>query len=337
MKKIVITGATGSIGLALIKECISQQVEVLALVHPGSERISRIPPSDLVKVVECDLKNLGMFSEALKQSNCGNDSFRSLSDYSISAEETYDAFFHLGWMATSDDRKRNLLALQAQNIQYALDAVKLAADLHCNVFVGAGSQAEYGRTEEVLTESTVPHPETGYGMAKLCAGQMTRLACRQLGIRHIWTRILSTYGPESHRKSVLSYTIQELLKGNSPCLTGGEQIWDFMYVEDTAKALYALAQYGRDGETYVLGSGSSDLLRNYLVKARQAVERITGRETPALGLGEVPYGEHAVMHLACSIDKLSADTGFRPQTSFEEGIKQTIYRLMEEGTDHPLE
>ena len=78
-----------------------------------------------------------------------------------------------------------------EKIEHALDAVEAAAALGCTTFVGAGSQAEYGRVEGSLNASTPAFPENGYGIAKLCTGQMTKILCEQKGIRHIWTRILS--------------------------------------------------------------------------------------------------------------------------------------------------
>ena len=93
---------------------------------------------------------------------------------------------------------RNDMPLQTRNIASALQAAELAAKLGCNTFVGAGSQAEYGRTEQLLSPETPVFPENGYGMAKLCAGQMSRIRCQELGIKHVWVRILSVYGPVSY-------------------------------------------------------------------------------------------------------------------------------------------
>ena len=58
MKRAVITGPTGSIGLALINELVSNGVEVVAVVRPGSRRADRIKTSDMVKRVDCDLSEL---------------------------------------------------------------------------------------------------------------------------------------------------------------------------------------------------------------------------------------------------------------------------------------
>lgn len=127
MKKVIITGATGTIGMALINKCIEQGIEVIALVNPNSRRLERIPSSRLVKVVKCGLNDFATADAAL-----------------LGTEPCFDAMFHLAWGGTFGDA-RNDKALQDQNAAYALDAVRLAHRLGCGTFVGAGSQAEYGR------------------------------------------------------------------------------------------------------------------------------------------------------------------------------------------------
>lgn len=305
IKSVVVTGATSSIGTAIIDECIKENIRVLAIVKPDSVNLNRINRADNVKVLECPLEELN----------------------NMELDESYDAFIHLAWAATAGDAARNLLIPQSMNIRYALEAVELAEKLGCSVFVGSGSQAEYGRTEEILTENTVAIPETAYGMAKLCAGQMTRLACRQKGIRHIWPRILSAYGPKCQPQSVINYTLNELINDRKPSLSGGDQIWDFIYTGDVARALLLLADKGHDGEVYVVGSGQERLLKEYLMEAARVVHEKLGKEV-SLGLGENAYGPNTVMHLACNIDKLKNDTGFEIQTDFASGISSTIEWLL---------
>lgn len=66
MKRAVITGPTGSIGLALINELVSNGVEVVAVVRPGSRRADRIKTSDMVKRVDCDLSELNKLPELIR-------------------------------------------------------------------------------------------------------------------------------------------------------------------------------------------------------------------------------------------------------------------------------
>lgn len=301
MNRVVITGATSSIGTALIEECLNNNIEILAIVNRNSKNIDRIPQSHLLTVYEASL-----------------DEYSSIFTDSIE-NKRYDAMFHLAWAATQGDASRALLQPQAMNIKYALDAVGLAKRLGCDVFVGSGSQAEYGRTTEVLTEEIECHPETPYGIAKLCAGQLTRIACRSYGIKHIWPRILSAYGPNCQPQTIVNYSIREMLLGNAPQLTACEQIWDFIYTGDVARALIGLAVDGHDGEIYVIGSGISKPLKDYILELRDIVNPSI---EPAFGAKE--YTENTVMHLACDISKLKRDIGFEPSITFAVGIEKTI-------------
>lgn len=298
MERIVITGPTGAIGIALINECISQGIEVYALCRKNSKRINRIPQNDLVHVVECDLADMKNFSEDLLP-KC-------------------DVFYHFGWAATIGDG-RNDMPLQLKNVQYTLDAVELAEKLGCEAFIGAGSQAEYGRFEGKLNSEIPAFPENGYGMAKLCAGQMSRVECQKRNIRHIWTRILSVYGPYDGELTMITGTIRKLLNGEIPALTKGEQQWDYLYSGDAARALFLLGDKGLDGKIYCIGSGKAQPLIKYIETMRDAIN-----PEAKLGVGEIPYGPKQVMYLCADIDELKADTGFEPQTDFEVGIRKTI-------------
>ena len=301
--RVVITGSTGAIGLALIDECVMRNICVLAIVRESSDKRYRIPVNPLIEVEELELDKYGNVPDDLLERH---------------GDKPYDVFFHLAWDATQGDEARDQLLPQAMNIKYSLDAVELAYKFGCHTFVGAGSQAEYGRTQETLTEVTECRPETPYGIAKLCAGQLTRIACKQHGIKHIWPRILSAYGPNCQPQTIINYSITEFLNKRIPKLTKCEQIWDFIYTDDVARALLLLADKGRDGEAYVIGSGDARPLREFMTILRDIVA-----PSEELGLGEKPYSDRTVMHLSCDITKLKVDTGFEVLTSFEDGIKQT--------------
>ena len=134
MKRAVITGPTGSIGLALINELVSNGVEVVAVVRPGSRRADRIKTSDMVKRVDCDLSELNKLPELIR--------------------EGADVFYHFGWDGTFGNSRNNMYG-QNLNVKYALDAVEAAFALGCDTFIGAVSQAEYGRYEGQTKISTI--------------------------------------------------------------------------------------------------------------------------------------------------------------------------------------
>lgn len=294
--RAVITGATGAVGMALISELERQGAEVTVLCREGSQRSKYIKENELVHKVDCSLDRLN----------------------TLALDGGYDVFFHLAWDGTTGSA-RNDMYLQNLNVKYTIDAVALAKRLRCSAFVFVGSQAEYGRTTEKLSSATPTFPENGYGMAKLCAGQMSRGVCREAGIKHVHARILSVYGEYDGEGSLVMSTIKKLCDGEKTSFTAGEQMWDYMYSGDAAKALVALVVKGRDGGIYCLGGGEARPLREYIEKIRDAV----GSEAP-LGLGEIPYSEGQVMYLLADTSELARDTGYLPSTSFEEGIKRTV-------------
>ncbi len=307
MERIVITGPTGAIGIAFIQYCIEQGTEVYALCRKNSRRKAEIPSHRLVHTLECNLDEL--------------------KDFDSSCLPSCQVFYHLGWAATIGE-DRNHAKLQLNNVQYTLDAVNLAERLGCEAFIGAGSQAEYGRYEGALNAQTPPFPENAYGIAKLCAGQLSRLECGKKGMRHIWARILSVYGPYDSDRTMIAATIKKLLAGEVPALTKGEQEWDYIYSADAARALYLLGEKGKANAVYCVGSGQARRLADYMYMLRDAVN--PGAE---LGIGQMPYGEKQIMHLCADISNLREDVGFEPEISFGEGIRRTIawMKAKEEG------
>lgn len=302
IKKAVITGATGAIGMALIETLIENEVEVLAIVRPDSKRIDQLPENRYLTVTKCGLKKLA----DMQYEHYGDSHLK------------YDAFFHFAWEGTIGDGRDDMY-LQNQNVKYTLDAVHLAHRMGCKVFVGAGSQAEYGRVEEKISDVTPVNPENGYGMAKLCAGQMSRLECKKLEMKHIWPRILSVYGPYDGQNTMIISSIYKLLQKESPLFSPGEQLWDYIYSKDAARAIYLAARYGEDGGVYPIGSGQTRPLFEFIKEMVAAVDNGTSAD-----IGALPYRDKQVMYLCADIDKLSKDTGFVPEVSFAEGIRHTI-------------
>lgn len=298
MKNAVITGPTGAVGISLINELLNNGVKVTAVCRRGSARIKRLPVHENLVVIECN-----------------TDEYASLPDM---VSEQQDVFYHFAWGCTTGGG-RNDIPAQEENIRYSLDAVEAASKLGCKVFIGSGSQAEYGRFEGVLSSTTPCFPENGYGIAKLSAGMLTRIRCEQLGMKHIWTRILSVYGPYDGEQTLVISMIRKLMRGESPETTKGEQIWDFIYAGDAARAFRLIADKGIHGKIYPIGSGIGKPLREYI----EAIGLETNPDIE-IGFGKIPYGEKQVMHLCADISELTKDTGFVPMVSFEEGIKNTV-------------
>ncbi len=297
-KRAIITGASGPLGIVLIEECIKAGIEVLGVVRPGSDKKKDIPKHSLIQITELDISQI----ERLPQQGYGQ----------------FDLCFHLAWTHTGDKGRDDPL-LQSQNIQNTLKTAQAAKEMGCQVFVGAGSQAEYGIVNKKADESTPVNPQTCYGITKLAAGQLVLEYCRQIGMRCNWVRIFAVYGPYENDYILISYAIQTLLRGEKPILTPCEQEWDYLYCEDAARALLQIGVEALESGVYCLGSGQTVKLNECLAAIRDEINP----ELP-LGIGEKEYGKNQIMHLEADISKLQKDIGFQPQTSFKEGIRKTI-------------
>ena len=336
MKHVVITGPTGVIGMALIKKCIDEGVFVTAVRHRGSKRIPRVLESDAkyIRVIECDLQEIKKLPDLLAEYKSAQeiDNAFAANDYQP------DVFYHFAWACTYGESRNNIEA-QVDNIKYTCDAIEVAAKLGCKRFVGAGSQAEYGRTDKVLCATTPCFPENAYGMAKLAAGQLGKIKASQVGIEFIWTRILSVYGLYDGPNTLTSSVLNKLINGEHIATTKGEQIWDFLYSEDAAKAMYLIGKCGIDGKTYVIGSGKAMPLKKYIdiivdevrnfkkLQACDSDDKSNRTFEPDINYGEIEYSEKQVMHLEADISELTNDTGYMPEIDFAKGIRKMLAEI----------
>lgn len=296
MKKIVVTGATSMLGVATIEECLKDDIEIVAIAHRNSKNFSRLPQSKNLHVVEYNLDELASYKPNF------NDA---------------EIFYHFAWAATTHEGRTNV-DLQAANIQYTLDAVRLARKCGCHKFIFAGSQAEYGLSDKPLNRETPIKPCTAYGVSKFAAGKLAEMLCNSLGIAFVWTRIVSTYGINDGANTLISYIINCYKNNIQPVLTGCEQIWDYLHADDAARALKLLGQCPTNG-VYVIGNGTAHPLKYYVEKIYKLI-----KPNVPLIFGGKPYAENQIMFLQADISDLNRDTGFKPQISFEEGIKKIL-------------
>jgi nucleoside-diphosphate-sugar epimerase len=288
------------VGTALIKQCIKSNIKVLAFVRSKSSHINRMPDSKLVTIVECKLDDLSDF------------------DISSYAASSFDVFFHLGWDAT-DKQGRNFCDKQLKNVQFSLDAVRFAKSLGCKRFIGIGSQAEYGNASEPLNGSVPVNPEIAYGVAKYAAGKFSKIECDRLGLEHIWVRILSVYGINDNSDTLIRTFIDKCRNNQPMPLSVCTHIWDYLYEDDAGRALLAIGEKGIDGKIYCLGSGKGRPLKEYVEIIKNIIN--AGYKPD---YGKISYTEKSVKYLCADISELTADTGWKPEVSFKDGIKKVI-------------
>ncbi len=298
MKRAIVTGASGFIGLHLVRELMCHDYEVLAVVHSerGAERIMGLHSAN-VRPVICDIPDFEELYEA--------------------AYGEYDVFFHMAWRGVASDENKDI-AVQMDNVANAVRAVEAAKQLKCRRFLGAGSIHEAECMRELEQSGPVGNFVNYYKCSKLAAHYYCKLRASEIGMDFLWPRLTNTYGEGERSGRLISGIIQKLLRGESPALTDGSQLYNFIYVTDAAKAYRLIAEKGTGYRSYTLGSEEVRPLKEYLQQVGQIIA-----PSVELGFGKFAFkGIHLEREDLYSGD-FFADTGFRTDVSFSEGIRKT--------------
>ena len=237
--KYVVSGATGAIGMSLIKLLISNGNQVTVLANPNSTRKERLSQFPTLSILDCPQTNYGI----------------------LELNGKYDCFVHMAW---SGGTNRNDIGVNISSAQASVSAVELASKLGCHTFLSTGSQTEFGPNITTLSESVVCEPTQPFGASKLYSYHLTRHKAKELGIRHFWVRVGSAYGPYDGEQTMLVSTVRKLLSGKEPSFTSGEQNWDFLHSDDIALAFEALVKSDIKGDLFVIGADGSHKLKKYL-------------------------------------------------------------------------
>lgn len=300
MRRVIVNGAAGFIGNAVARQLIRQGVSVIAVVKPGalrSEEAFRLLDLD-APVIECDLREIDTLPELL-------------------GEVEYDAFYQLAWDGVDAEGILNY-ERQIDNIRWTVRAVEAAAALKCRRFIGAGSVNQLELLD--LQGRLFTEDRHRYYRAALLAGEaMGRAAAREKGLEFIWPILINVYGEGEIAPRLINNTIKNLIAGKRQSFSAGDQLYDFLYVADAARALCLIGEMGREEKQYIVGSGEPKPLKEYLETIRDIVA-----PEMELGLGELEFHGIEMTEAMLSIDSLAGDTGFVPEVDFKTGIKRTF-------------
>ncbi len=309
MKKVLITGATSMIGCSLVEALLmdSDIARIYAVVRPGTSKMDRLPTDERITVIECDISEYSSLP-LLIQDRC-------------------DVMYHLAWprTATYEESLEDML-LKVQNLSAVLLAMRTAKELGCRSFVGAGSQSEYGITETKWFSPDTPcNPVRADGVLHLAACKLAMDFASTEGIDCIWMRIFSVYGKYDRPNSMIMTTIKKLMRNEDCVFTPAEQEWDYLYADDIGKAFYLVGKKVKGSHIYCVGAGATKPLKEYI----HIIKSVVMNSSAKIEIGKLPYPDQPIMHLGADISSLCEDTGWKPETSFEEGITR-IYEHMKE-------
>ncbi|MEZ3424887.1 MAG: NAD(P)-dependent oxidoreductase [Lachnospiraceae bacterium] len=297
MKSAVMVGGTGFIGQWLLKELLDNGYSVIVFTrYPG----------------QLGFQEYGNRLEVIRWNGIQN-----IKEIKLKYNK-YDYFFYLAWDGVIPELK-NDIDLQLKNIKYAIAAMQFAKENCCGKFIATGTVAEYVFCKHTLNVNEKQSPDDFYGAAKVSTYYMLDVLARQIDIGFIWVIVPSTFGPGRKGNNIINYTIQCLLNKKRPVYGKLEQLWDFLYVSEVVRAIRLVAEKGKCGKVYGIGSGQYKCLKEYIEIIRDIIDPCL-----ELGIGQKTGIQSNVLSSCVDIYDLVKDTGFKTEISFEEGIQRTI-------------
>ena len=303
MNKIVVTGAAGFIGSAFVKECLKNNICVFAL--DVVDKPTRLP-----------LEN-----QHLKYKKIDVYDFDCVRNYLNDKE--IDTFFHFAWIGSSGIL-RNDYNCQINNAVKLVELIKVAKEVGCKKFITAGTIMEFEAFDAVYAQESQPHLAYIYGIGKLLAHMLAKPIANDIRIDLVWTLITNTYGVGELSPRLVNTTIRKCINHEELNFTAATQNYDFIYIDDVARAFYLIGEKGIKNKQYVVGSGEAKPLKEFLNVLIKTCD-----PTAIPHFGNVPFTGVNQSLETFSIKEIQKDCGFIPSVSFEEGIKKTYEWLKE--------
>ena len=297
--KICITAANCFIGLPLVKKASSLGWEVFAVVRVGNKQKDYIASIPKVKVIELNLEDYGKIGNLVGPVDCS---------------------VLLTWNGTRGQTRLDD-KLQESNYFYNMEAIKSLVEHGCKRIITAGSQAEYGIYNDVITEETECKPNTAYGKYKVRLFEAASKYCYEHGVSFKEPRFFSLYGPGDYENTLIMSNINRMLTNEECNMTPCTQMWDYLYIDDAVEGVIGLCSKECPEGAYNFGSGDCRPLKEFVDEMKRILQ-----SKSELNFGAVPYTPAGVVSIQPNIGRLKS-TGWEPRVSFSQGIQNIVKAL----------
>jgi UDP-glucose 4-epimerase len=287
-RTVLVTGATGFTGQALCRALVTLGARVHGLARSAEESPQGVIPWSV------DLRDAARVEIACNE---------------IAPEYV----FHLAAQVTARQELDLVRTMCEHNLLGTVNLLLAVVQGNCRRIVTAGTPEE---SAEEVRRATVASP---YAAAKMAATIYTRMFHRLYHLPVVTVRPFLTYGPRQEENKLIPYTILKLLRGESPQLTSGKRLCDFVYVRDVVRGmLRASLAPGLEGQTFDLGTGHPMSIRT----AVECISKMTGTAVP-VHFGAIPdrLGEPA---LIADSESTRLNLGWEPRWTLLVGLMETI-------------
>ncbi|MDR1073901.1 MAG: NAD-dependent epimerase/dehydratase family protein [Treponema sp.] len=235
-------------------------------------------------------------------------------------------WYHFKWYLGSAASDINA---QVDSIKVALDALEHSYKIGCKRFIFAGSIMEHEVWKLSWQDGAALRARDGYAAAKYCASVMLKSRAQELGVEFINAVITNVYGPGDKKTRFIAANLAKIKYGEAKTIplrfSAGTQMYDFIYIDDAARAFADIGEKGFAGRNYNVGSGGAKPLRLFLEELLDEFSaELSG--APGASFGAALSGVELPLE-AFSAALLQADTGFAARISFREGLRKTYEAL----------
>jgi len=297
MDNVLVTGGSGFIGSALVEVLVQNGKKVIVL-RKESTQLSEIRKEKLAgaSVVYAHLNQISR-----------------LLDLNLHI----DTCFHFAWDGISGDALSDWQK-QLENVRLCCELMQTVKKMGCQRFIGAGS---FGQLE-LKQKSFLKGRENFYKCAKDSCENFCRTLAGELEMDFIWPMITNCYGVGEESNRFINFLLKKLIRNEDVAVSKGMQLYDFVYIDDAARAFYCIGEYGKSGKNYLIGSGNAQKHRDWIEPIPQWIG-----SKGILKFGEYKCNGIYLENEDFDITDLVEDTGYKPLVSFEEGIRLTASYL----------
>ncbi|MAG69331.1 MAG: UDP-glucose 4-epimerase [Acidobacteria bacterium] len=296
MHRVLLTGAGGFVGSHLARLLLAEGQEGMALISPSTNRWRLRDIESRLSILDSDLTNLAALGDRLR-------AFRP------------DVCLHMAWHGwagqTAPDENLTSLAV-------SLELLKLMSSLRCERFVAAGTCFEYDVRHEWLSEKTPLGPHNVYGACKKAMFEIAQEFAALTGIRVLTPRLFYSYGPYEPARRIVASIIRTVLGGGTAKVTPGQQIRDYLHIEDVASAIWTATQSPVTGAVNI-ASGEPVTIAEVATTLGQLLGKPDRVEIGAIG-----YQEGDPMRVAGDATLLRRETGWSPRFGLRDGLANAV-------------
>ncbi|TVU87593.1 MULTISPECIES: dTDP-glucose 4,6-dehydratase [Halomonadaceae] len=326
-KTFLITGGAGFIGSAVVRELIQNSahdvVNVDKLTYAGNlESLANVETNERYTFVQadiCDAHAMQQLFEKYQPDVVMHLAAESHVDRSIDGPAEFIQTNVVGTAVLLEAARSYWKALQDQ------DSAKAEAFRFHHI----STDEVYGDLEgtvDLFTEETSYAPSSPYSASKASSDHLVRAWQRTYGLPTLVTNCSNNYGPYHFPEKLIPLMILNALAGKSlPVYGDGQQIRDWLYVEDHARALIKVATEGKVGETYNIGGHNEKANLTVVETLCDLLQELVPQETSYRDLITFVTDRpgHDVRY-AIDASKIARELGWVPEETFETGLRKTV-------------